>query len=186
VGLFKRGSGGAKLGKLSALARVQGPIEGELGLRTTGVAGICFKPRPAKDFMQAEQQLDDLIGTVGINSSASVRRRSDSFGYEWLVVREGDMERLVAAVEMVAGELAKRGFGGQLLAALFRFDSGERPVFLVYGFKTGTFWPFVPAGEGQERVNDEEIRLRDALKSQIPIEPRLEQWLGLFDPPIED
>ena len=186
MGLFGRGKGGAKVGKLSALARVQGTLEGELGLRATGVAGVCFKPRPAKDFMQAEQQLDDLIGAVGINSSASVRRRSDSYGFDWLVAREGDLERLVAAVEMVASELAKRGFGGQLLAALFSFESRERPVYLVYGFKSGTFWPFVPTGEGQERDNDEEIRLRDALKSQLPFEPRLEQWLGLFDAPIGD
>ncbi len=186
MGLFGRGKGGAKVGKLSALANVQATIEGELGLRTTGVAGVCFKPRPAKDFQRAEQELDDLLGVVGINSSASVRRRSDSYGFEWLVVREGDLERLGAGVEMVASELTKRGFGAQLLAALFRFESRERPVFLVYGFKTGTFWPFVPTGEGQERDNDEEIRLRDALKSQLPIEPRLEQWLGLFDAPIEE
>jgi hypothetical protein len=186
MGLLGRGKGGAKVGQLSKLARVEGTLEGELGLRGSGVAGICFKPAATKDFMRAEQQLDDLMGVVGLNSSVSVRRRSDSYGFEWLIVREGDLERLVAGVETVASELAKRGFGGRLLAGLFAFSRGEQPVYLVYGFRSGTFWPFVPTGEGQERANDEEIRLRDALRSQLPIEPRLENWLGLFDAPIGD
>ncbi len=148
MGLLGRGKGGAKVGKLSTLTRAEGTLQGELGLRGSGVAGICFKPAATKDFMRAEQQLDELMGVVGLNSSASVRRRSDSYGFEWLIVREGDLERLVAGVENVASELTRRGFGGQLLAALFGFSRGEQPVYLVYGFKSGTFWPFVPTGQG--------------------------------------
>jgi PspA associated protein B len=58
-------------------------------------------------------------------------------------------------------------------------------VNLVYGFKRGTFWPFVPAGEGQTRDNAEELRLKNELERELPIEPELERWLGLFDAPLE-
>ncbi len=180
------GRGGAKVGKLGALASVQPVLAGELGLDSTGLAGVCFKPKGAKDAFKAEQELDDLLSYVGLNSSSSVRRRSDSYGFEWLVVRAGGLEELVEGTELVASQLQQRGFKNELLAALFRFKGPVEPTYLVYGFKNGTFWPFVPTGEGQERDNDEEIRLRDGLKSQLPIEPRLELWLGLFDAPIED
>ncbi len=180
------GRGGTKVGKLGALATARPVLEGEVDLHSTGLAGVCFKPKGAKDAFKAEQELDDLLSYAGMNSSASVRRRSDSYGFEWLVVRAGGLEEAVEGVELVASQLQNRGFKGQLLAALFRFNGPVSPTYLVYGFKSDRFWPFVPTGEGQERDNDEEIRLRDALKSQLPIEPRLELWLGLFDAPIED
>ena len=34
-------------------------------------------------------------------------------------------------------------------------------MYLIYGFKRGAFWPFVPTGEGQERDNAEELRLKN-------------------------
>ena len=57
---------------------------------------------------------------------------------------------------------------------------------LIYGFKRGTFWPFVPTGEDQERDNAEELRLKSELEKELPVEPDLTRWLGLFDAPLED
>jgi hypothetical protein len=176
----------AKVGRLSALSAARPKLEDELALRPSGVAGICFQPSPPDRYLQAEQDLDELIGIVAQESGASVRRRSDSYGYDWLVVRERDLDRLVEAVGLAAAGLTKRGFGSRLLASLFRFDDREQPVFLVYGFKSGTFWPFVPAGEEKERLNEEELRLGRELRSTLPVEPRLERWLGLFDAPLDD
>jgi hypothetical protein len=91
-------------------------------------------------------------------------------------------------VHAVASELESRGFGGQLLAAAFRFDGGpgggEHAVYWIYGFKTGTWWPFVPTGEKQERDNAHELELKAKLEHELPIEPDLTKWLGLFDAPI--
>src|SRR5262245_44577676 len=110
------GRGGSKVGKLGALASARPVLEGEVGLQTTGVAGVCFRPKTGADAFKAEQDLDDLLSYVGMNSSASVRRRSDSYGFEWLAVRAGGLEELVQSVELVASELQRRGFKGQLLA----------------------------------------------------------------------
>lgn len=91
----------------------------------------------------------------------------------------------MTAVHAVASEFEAKGFGGQLLAAAFRFqERGERnPVYWIYGFKTGTFWPFVPTG-GQERDNARELELKAKLEPELPIEPDLSKWLALFDAPI--
>ncbi len=127
---------GAKLDKLFALPSAAVTMEAELGLRTDGVAAVVFKPLSAGDFMRAEQEIDELLGVAARDSGSEVRRREDSFGFQWLVVRDKDLEDLVTTVHLVSSELAARGFGEQVLVALFRFKGGERPVYLVYGYKT--------------------------------------------------
>jgi hypothetical protein len=178
---------GAKLDKLFALSTAQVTLETELDLRPAGAAGVVFKSLSAGEFMRAEQAIDELLSVVAQSSGSEVRRRQDTLGYQWLVVRDRDFEDLVTGVHLVAGELVAHGFGEQLLAALFAFESRTRdgPVYLIYGFKRGAFWPFVPTGEDQERDNAEELRLRNELQGELPFEPELSRWLGLFDPPLE-
>jgi hypothetical protein len=101
-----------------------------------------------------------------------------------VIVRDPELEDQVTAVYAVAKELSERGFGGQLLAAAFRFDGGKTPVYWIYGFKTGTFWPFAPTGSGQERDNARELQLKAQLEKELPVEPELSKWFGLFDAPI--
>jgi hypothetical protein len=176
---------GAKLDKLFALPSARLTLEAEVGLRPGGVAAVVFKPLSAGEFRQVEQEIDELLAVAAESSGSEVRRRSDTYGFEWLVVRDQDFEDLVTSVHLVSSELEARGFGGQLLAALFAFEGGERPTYLVYGYKRGTFWPFVPTGHDQERDNAEEIRLKNELESELPIEPELDRWLGLFDAPLD-
>ena len=178
---------GAKLDRLFALSTAQVTLETELGLRSAGAAGVVFKSLSAGEFMRAEQEIDELLGVVAQTSGSEVRRRQDSLGYQWLVVRDRDFEDLVTGVHLVASELVAHGFGEQLLAALFAFErrDSDRLTYLIYGFKRGAFWPFVPTGEGQERDNAEELRLRNELQGELPIEEDLSRWLGLFDAPLD-
>ena len=177
---------GPKLDKLFALATAQIALEAELQLKPAGVAAVVFKPLSAGEFARAEQEIDELLGVAAQSSGSEVRRRQDSLGFQWLVVRDRDFEDLVTTVHLVSSELEARGFGGQLLAALFAFQDRERRVYLIYGYKRGTFWPFIPTGKDQERDNAEEIRLKNELESELPIEPDLTRWLGLFGAPIGD
>ena len=176
---------GAKLDKLFALPSARLTLEAELGLRPGGVAAVVFKPLSAGEFRRVEQEIDELLAVAAESSGSEVRRRSDTYGFEWLVVRDPEFEDLVTSVHLVSSELEARGFGGQLLAALFAFEGGERSTYLVYGYKRGTFWPFVPTGHEQERDNAEEIRLKNELESELPIEPELDRWLGLFNAPLD-
>ncbi len=177
--------GGAKLDKLFALPSARLTLEAELGLRPGGLAAVVFKPLSAGEFHRVEQEIDELLAVAAESSGSEVRRRSDTYGFQWLVVRDQDFEDLVTAVHLVSSELEARGFGAQLLAAIFAFEGRPRRIHLVYGFKRGTFWPFVPTGEGQQRDNAEELRLKNELEGELPIEPELERWLGLFDAPLD-
>ncbi len=171
--------------KLFALATATVTLEVQLGLKPAHAAGVCFKKLSGGDFARAENEMHELLEVMARDSHSRVERRTDEHGFEWIVVRDEQFEDLIGTVHLVAGERADRGFGDRLLAALFRFEGGEHPVYFVYGFKRGTFWPFVPTGEGQTRDNAEELRLKNELERELPIEPELERWLGLFDAPLD-
>ena len=170
--------------RLFALSTARVTLETELGLKPAGKAAVCFKPLSAGEFVRAENELQELLDVVARDSGSRVSRRSDEFGFEWLIVEDKDFEDLVTTVHLVASELTARGFGPQLLAAAFRFDGHEHPVYWIYGYKRGAFWPFVPTGSDQERDNAQELELKAKLEPELPIEPDLSKWLGLFDAPI--
>jgi hypothetical protein len=174
----------ARRNDLFALSTAQVTLEVELGLRHADRAAVCFKPLSAGDFARAEREMTELLDAVATGSGSVVRRRSDELGFEWVIVDDPELEDQVTAVHAVGQELAARGFGTQLLAALFRFEGGERPVYLVYGYKRGTWWPFVPTGSGQGRDNARELELKAKLEAELPIEPDLSRWFALFDAPV--
>ena len=80
----------------------------------------------------------------------------------------------------VAQGLEEQGFGPQLLAAVFRFEGGKHPVYWIYGYKRGAFWPFVPTGEGQERKVRAERESGDGA-GHLPLVRRLRRP-GLTEP----
>jgi hypothetical protein len=170
--------------RLFALCTAAVTLETELGLRSAGAAGICFKPLSAGDFVRAENELQQLLEGVAADSGSKLERREDKFGFTWIVVRDPELEDQVTAIHAVAQGLEEQGFGPQLLAAVFRFDGGKHPVYWIYGYKRGAFWPFVPTGEDQERDNAEELELKAKLEPELPIEQDLSRWLALFDAPV--
>ena len=104
-----------------------------------------------------------------------------------MIVHDAQLEDQVAGVHTLASELEDHGFGGQLLAAAFRFDGSAfgsgHPVYWIYGFKRGAFWPFVPVGD-KKRDNATELELKAKLEHELPIEQDLTRWLALFDAPV--
>jgi len=170
--------------RLFALTTAAVSLDVECGLKPAGVGAVVFKPLSAGEFAQVDKDVEELLAGVAASSGSTLERKQDSFGFEWVAVRDPDLEDQVTAVYAVAKEFSERGFGGQLLAAAFRFEGGEHPVYWIYGFKTGTFWPFVPSGGKQERDNARELQLKAQLEKELPVEPDLTKWFGLFDAPI--
>jgi hypothetical protein len=163
-------------------------LDTECSLKPAGDSALIFKPISAGEFTSTENDAEELLRGVAKGSGSTVDRKTDSFGFEWVIVRDPQLDDQVAGVHALASELEEHGFGGQLLAAAFRFEGGAfgkgHPVYWIYGFKTGTWWPFVPTGEKQERDNAQELELKAKLEQELPIEPDLSKWLGLFDAPI--
>ena len=175
---------GANQESLFALTTACVTLQTELGLKPAGVGAVTYKAQSSGDFTRVDTDVESLVKAAARSAGGEVERKTDSYGFEWVIVHDKDIEDQVTGVYAVANELVAQGFGGQLLAAPFRFDGGEHPVYWIYGFKRGTWWPFVPTGEGQERDNATELELKAKLEKELPIEPDLTRWLALFDAPI--
>jgi PspA associated protein B len=170
--------------RLFALATARITLETDLGLKSAGSAAVVFKSQSSGEFVRSENELQELLEVTSAQTNAKVERKTDDFGFEWLIVRDPDFEDLVATVHLIGSELQDRGFGSQLLAAVFKFEGQQHPVFWIYGYKRGAFWPFVPTGKEQERDNAEELELKAKLEKELPIEQDLTRWLALFDAPL--
>ena len=182
--LGKKKLAGPARERLFALTTAAVTLDTELGLRSAGAAGVVFKPLSVAEFVRAENDLQQLLDAVAISSSSKLERREDSFGYTWIIVRDPDLEDQVATIHAVAQGLDEQGFGSQLLAAVFKFEGGKHPVYWIYGYKRGAFWPFVPTGEDQKRDNAEELELKAKLEKELPVEQDLSRWFGVFDAPL--
>src|SRR3954449_13192348 len=170
--------------RLFALTTAAVTLDVECGLRASGVGAVVFKPLSAGEFTQVDKDVDTLLQSLASDSGSKLERKQDSFGFEWVIVRDPDLEDQVTAVHAVADEFTARGFGAQLLAAAFKFEGGDRPVYWIYGFKRGVWWPFVPTGAKQERDNARELSLKAQLEKELPVEQDLSRWLALYDAPI--
>jgi hypothetical protein len=170
--------------RLFAVATAVVTLLTELGIKTAGSAAVVFKPLSAGEFVRTENDMADLLYTVGQSSGSKIERKTDEMGFEWLIVRDPDIEDQVTAVHAAGSELKARGFGAQLLAAPFKFRKGEQDVYWIYGYKRGAWWPFVPTGEGQNRDNAFELELKAKLEKELPVEQDLTRWLALFDAPL--
>src|SRR5215471_11605689 len=105
--------------KLFALTTAAVTLDTELNLKTAGVAAIAFKPQSSGEFRSAFDDVDQLVEAVAQQSGSTIERKSDDYGFDWLIVHDPDLEDLVTTIHTVASELTAKGFGPQLLAAVF-------------------------------------------------------------------
>ena len=81
--------------------------------------------------------------------------------------------------------LVAGGFGERVLAAVFPFeDSQKRPVYLIYNYKRGAWYPFVPAPGDKQRAMERELQLKAQIGNELPIEAEIERWFPLWGAPI--
>ena len=172
-----------KADQLFALTTAAVTLDTELNLKTAGVAAVAFKPQSSGEFRSAFDEVDQLIAAVAEQCGAKVERQSDQYGFDWVIVHDPDLEDLVTTVHTLSSELTAKGFGAQLLAATFKFEGAQSPVYWIYGFKRGAFWPFVPIGK-DKRDNAMELELKAKLEAELPVEQDLTAWLALFDAPV--
>jgi hypothetical protein len=102
-----------------------------------------------------------------------------------MILNDPDMEDLVVGVNAVSTAIQAGGYGDRVLCAVFAFrDKRDKPVYWIYNYKRGSFYPFVPAGGAQQRDSERELRLKAQIGADLPIEPELERWFPLWGIPI--
>src|SRR5579884_792311 len=144
---------------LFAMATARLTLETKLQLTPSRRAGVVFRPVESSYFAEAEQQLQGMLQQSGKDENLRYQTQTDSYGYRWIIVENEDFDGLVAAIHMVSLTLSDAGYGDQILAAVFRFDTADHPVYWIYNYKRAAFYPMVPLRGRQERDNGEELRL---------------------------
>jgi hypothetical protein len=171
--------------RLFAMSTAYVKLEMELNLTTTGKAAIVFQPLATADFEGIVRDMEEVVRGTGEETGTTVEAKDDEFGYRWMVLVDPDFEDLVVGVNAVSTALQEGGYGERILCAVFAFrDAQDRPVYWIYNYKRGTFYPFVPAAGDQRRDNERELRLKAQIGAELPVEPELERWFPLWGIPI--
>jgi hypothetical protein len=134
--------------------------------------------------------MEDVVKATGSESGTQVATQDDQYGYRWMVLRGSSVEDLAVGINAVSGSIESAGHGERLLCAVFAFaDAHKQPIYFIYNYKRGYWYPFVPkrdgAGGGEgERSTERELQLKAQMSGELPIEPELERWFPLWGIPI--
>ena len=171
----------ADLDALFAVSTAESTLEINLGLEATGRGGVCFKPVEMASFAAVLDDIEQLVD-LDLDTGAAARRVDDEFGFLWLVIDDESLTDLVVRIHAVNRVMVDAGFSSQLLCSVFAFEADDGPVLLVYSYKRGTFYPFVPRDGSRDTAT--ELRLRASLAAELRMEPELERWFPVWGAPV--
>lgn len=179
--------------RLFAISTAYVALETEHGIQPAGAAAIVFQALQTSEFEATIREMEEVVTATGGENGTRVHTEDDSFGYRWMVLRDDSVEDLAVGINAVSGSIETAGHGERLLCSVFAFkDAKGRPVYFIYNYKRGFWYPFVPAsGSGSststqptERATERELQLKAQMSSELPIEPELERWFPLWGIPI--
>jgi len=171
------------LDALFALPSAAITLQAATDFMPTGTGSVSFRAAEGKAFSDIEKDVKALL-SMGQNKTA-VEIASDSYGFTWLVCKHTpeDIEGLVTDLHAVNSSLEAGGFGPLLLCTILGFrDTSGRRLGLVYLYKRGTFYPFVPQA-GERRDNAAELQVRGVLGNDLKIEADLGRWFPVWGAP---
>jgi hypothetical protein len=180
--------------KLFAIATAYVALQTEHEIEPTGKAAIVFQPLATSEFEATMREMEDVVKATGGESGTAVSSQDDSYGYRWMIVGnsgQSGVEDLAVAINAVSDSIEGAGHGERLLCAVFAFAAGagsaaaaSRPVYFIYNYKRGFWYPFVPAPGSEQRSTERELQLKAQMANELPIEPEIERWFPLWGIPI--
>jgi hypothetical protein len=179
--------------RLFAISTAYIALQTEHQIEPAGAAAIVFQALQTSEFEATIKEMEEVVVATGGESGTKVHTQDDSFGYRWMVLRDGSVEDLAVGINAVSGSIETAGHGERLLCAVFAFkDAKQQPVYFIYNYKRGFWYPFVPASgnarssstQPTERATERELQLKAQMASELPIEPELERWFPLWGIPI--
>jgi PspA associated protein B len=170
--------------RLFAISTAYVTMQTSLGMNSRGTAAIVFQPLATADFEAIVRDMEEVVQATATESGMTVSSSDDAYGFRWLVLRDQDFDDLAVGINAVSTALEGGGYGERVLCAVFAFeDSRKRPVYWIYNYKRGAFYPFAPAGP-EHRDNERELVLKAQIGKELPVESELERWFPLWGIPI--
>ena len=170
--------------RLFAMTTAQVTLETGLGLKHRNVAGIAFQSLATADFKEIVNDTKELLTGAAADTGTTIETKTDDYNYAWIVLRDEDFDDLVVSINTVSSSLEGGGYGDRLLAAVFAFEEDGRPIYFIYNFKRGYYYPFVPAPGSQKRNTERELQLKAQIGAELPLEPEMTRWFPLWEIPL--
>lgn len=173
-------------------------MEANLGYAPGEEAALCFSDVDSTDFTDAREQVEAVLDVGAAETGTRFEFRTDTHGYQWIVLADDDFEDLVTSVHFAADTMVEEGFGSRLLAAVFSFRKGDADAYWIYSFRRGRYYPFVPAGGRErrearsasdtrtgssptrERDSAAEFKLESTLDGELDLEDDKSYWYPLW------
>jgi hypothetical protein len=176
----------SKTEALFALTTCDITMETVLEMKPTNRGAVSFRPVSSGDWTDLEKEMTQLLQVSTKDAPLKWKWFTDNFGFKWVILEADEFENLIATTNMLGDELTDHGFGSQLLAAIVQYKDAEtHQVYLIYNYKRGTFYPFVPdPAHPQQRLNAIEFRISGTLEKEIPFEKEIESWYPLWGVPL--
>jgi hypothetical protein len=183
--LGRRKTKGSAPDRLFAITTAYVTLEAQHSITTQGAAAIVFQPLATGDFQQIVADVEETVRGTGQETGTNVETHDDEFDYRWVILRDPDLEDLAVGVNAVSDALAVGGYQDRVLAAVFSFEDPDgKPIYFIYNYKRGSWYPFVPAPGDKQRNNERELQIKAATGPELPFEPELERWFPLWGIPI--
>ena len=171
--------------RLFAITTAYVTLQSSLSINSRGAAAVVFQPLATADFASIVKDTEEVVRATASDSATTVDTSDDPYGFRWLVLRGEDFDGLVVSLNAVSSALEAGGYGERLLCAVFAFeDDRKRPLYWIYNYKRGAFYPFVPAGGREQRDNERELQLQAQMNRELPMEAELGRWFPLWGIPI--
>jgi hypothetical protein len=193
MGLFDVLTGRRKLAqpapdRLFAMTTAYVAMQAAQQVRSRGRAAIVFQSLATADFQSIVRDMEEVVRATAADSGTTVQTSEDSYGYSWMVLSDEDFDDLVVGVNAVSTALVEGGYGERVLCAVFAFaDNRDRPLYWIYNYKRGSFYPFAPGAGGagtHKRDNEQELVAKAQMGNELPVEPELTRWFALWGIPI--
>jgi PspA associated protein B len=158
-------------------------LQAGLGLAPTGPGAVCVTSAEGQTVAE-----NDVLALLSVEAAGRTASSRDEYGYTWITVHrpDADVSALVTDLHAANTTLVDAGYGTGLLCTVIGFAGTvadqPRRVGLVYLFKRGTFYPFAPVG-AQQRDTTLELRIREQLGVELPVEADLGRWFPIWNSP---
>ena len=170
--------------RLFAMSTAYIALDAQHGISPQGAAAIVFQPLATGAFEEIAKEMEEVVRGTGEETGTTLETEDDKYGYRWMILRDVDIEDLVVGINAVSDALALGGYADRVLCAVFAFKEGGSPVYFIYNYKRGSWYPFVPAPGEQQRSTERELQIKAKVGTELPLEPELERWFPLWGIPI--
>ena len=177
--------------RLFAITTAYIALQSEHSIDPAGVAAIVFQALATSEFEATLREMEEVVQATGGESGTTTATQDDSYGYRWMVLRNPQDSPASKTSRSASTPCRTRSRRPATASGCCARCSRSRtrstaPVYFIYNYKRGFWYPFVPEPDGgaNTRSTERELQLKAQMASELPIEPELERWFPLWGIPI--